>query len=100
MSYGDYYPPPNSPLTPPQYSPYPLPRSNGLAVASLITGILGFMCLIPALVAIGLGVAGLSQSRQSGVGRGMSIAGICLGVFWIVAFVLLIVAVVAIAPSN
>lgn len=69
----------------PAYSPYPVPsNSNGLAVASLVTGILGFICCIPGLVGIGLGIAGLNEAKRTGVGRGMSIAGICCGAGWAV----------------
>ncbi len=67
------------------YAVYPAPaQSNGLATAALITGILGFMCaVILPFVAIGLGIGGLNQSKRTGVGRGMSIAGICLGIGWL-----------------
>jgi hypothetical protein len=95
MSYQDGWSVPQPP--PPSY--YPVPQNNGLAVASLITGLLGFMFLIPALAAVGLGIAGLSESRRTGVGRGMSIAGICLGAGWIVLAVLFIVTVVALVPA-
>ena len=67
------------------YAVYPAPaQSNGLATAALVTGILGFMCaVILPFVAIGLGIGGLNQSKRTGVGRGMSIAGICLGIGWL-----------------
>ena len=73
-------PPPYAPM----YSPYAQPsQSNGLAVAALVTGICGFICCLPGLAAIGLGIAGLNESKRTGVGRGMSIAGISLGSVWI-----------------
>jgi hypothetical protein len=70
-----------APVADPAFYPYVAPgSSNGLAVASLITSICGiFFCGIPALVGIGLGIAGYQQSRRTGVGRGLSIAGICTG---------------------
>lgn len=106
MSYGEQpgypgergFPVPPPPVGP--YSMYPAPRSNGLAVASLITGLLGFLCLVPALAALGLGIAGLSESRRSGVGRGMSIAGICLGAFWVLLAVGAVIALLAVASPS
>jgi hypothetical protein len=85
--YGYGYPQPygQAPYPVAPYGVYPQPTTNGLAVAALVTGILGFLCsVIVPFVAIGLGIAGLNQSKQSGVGRGMSIAGICLGAGWLV----------------
>ncbi|HEX2901884.1 MAG TPA: DUF4190 domain-containing protein [Jatrophihabitans sp.] len=83
-----YGPPPYGTAAP--YAPagslyYPPPsRSNGLAIAALVTGICGFLCIIPGLVGIGLGIAGLNEAKRTGVGRGMSIAGICCGLGWAV----------------
>jgi hypothetical protein len=79
---------------------YPAPRNNSLAVASLITGLLGFLCFVPALAALGLGIAGLSEARRSGVGRSMAIAGICLGLFWILVAVVAAVLVLAVSSSS
>ncbi|MGX7680770.1 DUF4190 domain-containing protein [Jatrophihabitans sp. DSM 45814] len=66
---------------PPGGSPYPVPRqNNGLALASLIVSLCSvFACGIPGLVGVGLGIAGYRQSRRTGVGKGMSIAGIVIG---------------------
>jgi len=91
--------PPYGGVQPPAYSPYPAPQSNGLAVAALITGIAGFFCVC-APVAIGLGIGGLSVARRTGVGRNMSIAGICLGVAWLVLIVGMILYSLAHAPST
>jgi hypothetical protein len=87
---------PVDPYSAPPYSAYPVPQSNnGLAIASLITGICGFICsVIVPFVAIGLGIAGLNESKRTGVGRGMSIAGICLGAGWLVLTAVWIVFVV------
>lgn len=76
--------PPPGPY-PPGYPAYPPPsNTNGLAIASLVTGLLGFLCCIPGVVGIGLGIAGLNQAKRTGVGRGLSIAGICCGAGWVV----------------
>jgi len=86
-------------VQPPAYSPYPAPQSNGLAVAALITGLAGFFCVC-APVAIGLGIGGLSVARRTGVGKGMSIAGICLGTAWLLAIVGMVLYALAHAPST
>lgn len=53
-----------------QYAPAPVEQTNGLAIAALITGLLGM-----GLIALILGILGLKKPG----GRGMSIAGIVLG---------------------
>jgi hypothetical protein len=62
------------------------PIRNGLGIAALVLGILGFLTSFVAvgavlgLVAIGLGVAGLRRvRRREATNRGMAIAGIVLG---------------------
>jgi hypothetical protein len=78
-----WYPPPAG--YPPAYPPPG--RSNGLAIASLVVGIVGLaLCWIPfvgaglPVVALGLGAAGLGRTRGTGPGRGPGIAGVVLGV--------------------
>jgi hypothetical protein len=67
---------------PDPYGSYPQPSTrNGLAIASLVCSLLGLCCGIGALVGLGLGIAGLNQSKQLGSGRGLAIAGIAVGVF-------------------
>ena len=73
---------------------YPQPQSgtNGMAIAAMVCGICGFLCLIPGLVGIVLGIVSLPQIKRSGQGgRGMAIAGIVMGTLWIVALILVIV---------
>lgn len=79
------------------YAPYGTfqpPQSNGLAIASLVTSLVGlFFCGVPALVGIGLGIAGLTQSKRTGTGKGMAIAGIVIGAVVVVLYILAGVAV-------
>jgi len=95
------YPPPYPQPAgyPPQYQypygyGYPQQPSgtNGLAIAAMICGICGFLCVLPGVVGIILGIVSLPQIKRSQQsGRGMAIAGIVMGALWIVGFVLLIV---------
>jgi prepilin-type processing-associated H-X9-DG protein len=56
-------------------------QSNGLAVGSLVMGIVGFIIpVIGGLVAIVLGILGLTKTKDPRVGgKGMAIAGIIIG---------------------
>lgn len=88
--YGGYPPPP-------PYGAYPPPAgypgagygyaapvqsgNNSLAIASLVSSIVGGCCGIGSIVGIVLGAMALSQIKQSGQsGRGLAIAGIAVGV--------------------
>jgi hypothetical protein len=74
------------------------PGTNGLAIASLVTGIFGFFCFIPAILALVFGYIARSQIAQTGgiqPGRGMATAGIVLGWIWIALTVVYVVVAVA-----
>ena len=75
--------PPPQPATP--YSAAPKTGANGLAIASLVCGIVGCFT-ITAIVAIVLGFVARNQIEKSGgtqQGSGMALAGIILGFAWI-----------------
>jgi Domain of unknown function (DUF4190)/zinc-ribbon domain len=99
------YPPPypaaypGAPGGPPGAWPgygYAPPRTNGLAIASLVLGLIGWaFCGVGSVVAIVLGFVARNQIKRSWgqqVGGGMATAGIVLGFigasFWILAFIL------------
>ena len=68
-----------------QIPPYQV-KNNGLAVASLVTGICGFICLVPAILGIVFGLVAINQIRNSGgtqSGEGMATAGIICGIAWL-----------------
>jgi len=89
---GRYYPPEQAPTTtappPPGYSPYGAPgmgatSTNGLAIASMVLGIL-WIYWVGSILALVFGYVAKGQiDRAAGhqTGRGMAIAGIVLG--WI-----------------
>ena len=85
--------------TPPPPTFHQHPRNNGLAVASMVLGIVGVITFpllaIPPLLAVIFGAVALRQIAMSGgmqTGTGMAIAGIVLGVIEIVVFVTLLAA--------
>ena len=84
---GPAPPPPPQPATP-AYSgggASSTSNTNGLAVASLVCGIIGCFW-ITAIVAIVLGFIARNQIRESGgtqQGDGMALAGIILGFVWV-----------------
>jgi hypothetical protein len=94
-----YGPPPGYPGGPPApgaWAPYGYAptQTNGLAVASLVLGLIGWtFCGIGSVVAIVLGFAARGQIKSSGgrqIGSGMATAGITLGFvgagFWLFVF--------------
>ncbi len=100
---GSYGPPPGPP---PAYGAagygYPgvaqTAGTNGMAIASLVLGIL-WLYWIGSVLALIFGYVGLSQIKQRNQGgRGLAIAGIVLG--WIGAATLVLTIIVAVAASN
>ena len=79
-------------------------RTNGMAVASLVLGILGlftsfFLFGIGSILALIFGYIGRNKIRQTGEnGSGMAIAGIVLG--WIGVALAIIAIIVGIAAVN
>jgi hypothetical protein len=110
---GGYPPPPGQPpYKAPYQGPYQAPyqpayfqpappgqRTNGLAIASLILGIV-WLSWIGSILALIFGYIALGQiKKQHEGGRGMAIAGIVLG--WVgVATAILFVVLIAVASTN
>lgn len=116
MSYEQPVPPPTNPAGYPPGPPYPpalaggYPHpgpqifvvgnqapTSGLAVASLVLGIIGILggwCTfaIPCILAVILGHAGLNETKANAKqGRGMAVAGLVLGYVCLVPAALLFV---------
>lgn len=104
-TYGDGmhgYGAPASPVAPGAWAPGYMPgyvqyqRTNGLAIASLVTGIVSiFFCwlgLILSVLAITLGFVGLNQIKNDTTqkGKGLAIAGIICGAIALLLEILLI----------
>jgi len=63
------------------------PRSNGIAVASLVLGILGCVPFVTGVLAVIFGIIGIRNSRQPNVGgKGLAVAGLVLGIISVVAW--------------
>jgi len=86
-----------APAVQPSYTPPP--RTNGLAIASFVLGILGF-----AIIPVILGHIALSQINSRGEGgKVFAIIGLVLGYLGIVAwvlFVLLLLPLLLVAGAN
>ena len=91
-------------MTQPVYPPPPMPAAPptvhvaGLAVASMVCGIMGWFYAIPAICAVVFGHIALSQIKKSNgwkTGRGMAIAGVVLGYVWIGVWAAIIILAIA-----
>ncbi|MGH9188847.1 MAG: DUF4190 domain-containing protein [Acidimicrobiales bacterium] len=78
-------------------------RTNGMAVASLVCGILGLVLpfvFLPAILALVFGYVGRRQIADRGeAGQGMATAGIVLGWVGLVLTVLAVIFIVAALSS-
>ncbi len=94
VSYG---PPPNAPYG---YSPYAPPQgTNGMAIASLVLGLV-WVYWIGSILAIIFGFVALAQIRdRNQSGKGMAVAGLILGFIGVGIFVLAVL-VVALAGDS
>jgi hypothetical protein len=84
-------PPPPAPVPYGAYQPA-LPTTNGLAVASLIAGIL-WMGWLGSFLAVIFGHVALSQINKSGGregGSGLAVAGLVFGYFGVLTFLLVV----------
>ena len=89
----------SAPPPPDPYAAYRSQQTNGLAVASMVLGIVGVFFFIffgiVSILAFVFGWVAIGQINRSGGrqgGKGMAVAGVVLGAIEIVIFVALIVA--------
>jgi len=74
----------------PGWSQAPRRRTDGLAVASFVTAVIGL-----GLVGIGLGIAALVRVRRGlAEGRGLALAGIAIGAVWTAVEIVVVVSMV------
>ncbi|TAJ47560.1 MAG: DUF2510 domain-containing protein [Herbiconiux sp.] len=75
----------------------PADSRNGYATASLVFGILAIgvnVLLLPSVLAVAFGVAGLGKATRMGQGRSMSTIGIALGAIGVLLMIALIALVI------
>jgi hypothetical protein len=93
---GGYgYPPPQQPggygYPPPSGYPQQSSGTNGMAIASLVCSLLGWLCVIGPILGLVFGFVALNQIKQTGQGgRGMALAGIIIGVLVLVLGIVLV----------
>ena len=99
-------PPPYGYGAPPQYgmayayAPQ-APGTNGMAIASLVCSLFGFLYGITAILAIVFGFVARSQIKQRPQsGKGLALAGIIVGIGWFVVFFAGIALAIALEPSS
>ena len=109
-------PPPGAPAPPPApppagqqttgYGYQTGPKTNGLAIASLVLGIAGlvfYACGVASVLALVFGYMSRGQidrDPQNQGGRGMAIAGIIMGWIGVAIFVIFWVVIIIIAAST
>lgn len=87
---------------PPQVMMAPVRKSNGMAIAAMILGIVSFLFTICAIPAIILGAVSLNQIKKDPTmeGKGMALAGIIIGSIMLVLWILFIILIVVLAATN
>jgi Domain of unknown function (DUF4190) len=101
---GSGYPPPPGysqypNANPYAYDPYSPPRppgTNGKAIGSLVTSLVGVLfCGLPSIVGMILGVMAMRETKQTGQeGYGLALAGVIVGAIAVVGWLLYVVFVV------
>ena len=86
-------------------TPPPRPQTPGIAIASLVCGILGFVCFgpvgsIPAIICGHIAKTRIKTSGGALTGDGMALAGLIMGYVGLGLFILIIPLMVAIAIPN
>jgi hypothetical protein len=86
------------------YSPYPAaPKTNGLAIASLVCSILGLFCGVGGILGLIFGFVARGQIKRSGgtqQGRGLALAGIIVGFVFVALWAAWLALVVLVSGTN
>lgn len=96
---GGGYPPAGGGPYPYGAAPYPGPQASttdGVAIAALVTSLLGMN-----VVAVVLGILGLRRTKKNGTqGRGLALAGLVLGAIELVALVVIGIAIAVAVTTH
>lgn len=83
------------------YPPPPSSTTNPMAIASLVSSLLGWICGIGPILGIVFGVIALNQIKKTGQGgRGLALAGTIIGGVGVAFILLYLVFVVIFAASH
>ena len=94
---GGYgYPPPGVGYPPPQGA-----GTNGMAIASLVSSLLGWLCVIGPILGLIFGFIALGQIKKTGQGgRGMALAGIIIGGVLVALSLVYLIIVIVVAATH
>lgn len=81
---------------------YPAQQStNGMAIAALVSALVGLFCTVGSVLGIVFGFISLHQIKTTGQqGRGMALAGIIVGALTAVAGVIIVIAMIMLAATE
>lgn len=71
-------------------------KKSGIVITAFVLSLLGFICGLPAIAGLILGIIGLKKARSTGQHRGLAIAAIAISAAWIVLGIILVI----VAPSQ
>jgi hypothetical protein len=103
--YQPSQPPPGYGYPPPApgygYPPPPSSSTNPMAIASLVSALVGWICGIGPILGVVFGIIALNQIKQNGQGgRGLALAGIIIGGIGIAFMVLYLILVMIGAAAE
>jgi hypothetical protein len=96
------YPAPGYGYAAPGYPPPPGNRTNGLAIGSLVSSLVGLVtCGLGSIVGVVLGHMAIGQIKRSGEeGRGLAVAGLAVGYVIIALGIAYWVLIIALSASD
>jgi uncharacterized protein DUF4190 len=104
---GNYPPPPPGGYPPPPppgggyYPPSPAAGTNGMAIASLVCSLIGWLCGLGPILGVIFGFVALNQIKQSGQqGRGLALAGIAISIATLVIGVIVFIVLMVVGANQ
>jgi hypothetical protein len=75
--------------------------TNGMAIASLVTSVLGLVCCIPSVIGMILGIIAMRETKRTGQdGFGLALAGTIVGGLITVGLVLYLLLIFGLYASD
>ena len=83
------------------YRPMKPPGTNGKAIAALVCSVSGFMCCLPAIPGLILGIAAMRETKRTGQdGYALALAGTVLGGLMVVGMLLYVLVIIGLYASG